>query len=401
LYFLQITFVMVGHDAYVGWMGFVNFSFLDLMSDLCLDMNATTKLQLAVLAPFFPFFNLPVLMLLHLCLIWIERSTEYFTSRRPGESDNSRTAKLYRRFLEALEHKNISANPRPFLEPYWRTFLNLLLSSYTNITLQALQYTYCIDIAGAYVVYFAPAVSCYSDEYRLGLGLVVAFLLFVIGLGIPLGVWLLLRNRSEDSDSPHSERYAQADYKQKVSFGELWKPWHDGFDKSCRTFYQSAILGRRLIVSIVSTFLVLFPAARYMSFSIVHLAFLLMHLHLQPFDKNRGIAHEAKIPWLGKSFENNVETASLSILTLLGCVLIVYPSPLTAAERGLLLIPVILALVLLAFLVTYVPYLKLKFTDPSPDSHQKPVANDVRPDNCLALDSNISMDSSRPSDGGK
>jgi len=79
----------------------------------------------------------------------------------------------------------------------------------------------------------------------------------------------------------------------------------------------------------------------------------------------------------------------------------VYPSPLTAAERGLLLIPVILALVLLAFLVTYVPYLKLKFTDPSPDSHQKPVANDVRPDNCLALDSNISMDSSRPSDGGK
>jgi len=100
-------------------------------------------------------------------------------------------------------------------------------------------------------------------------------------------------------------------------------------------WYQSFVLFRRGSVAVIDTFLVLHTGAKFVTFSLMHVLYLLIHLHVRPYHEN---------------VDNNLETVTLSLLIVVSALLSLSPPPLTASMRVAvaLLITVPTVLLLLA-----------------------------------------------------
>jgi hypothetical protein len=231
-YFIQTSFTLLSPvDNYLNWLAFFNFNPQESTGSLCaMPLSAYEALAISFCLPFIFMGFLLLTFLIHY------------------------TTQTYIQI--------------PFvLSPYKRTLINIVLFSYSQIIASCLNFLYCIDVPGEGQVNYAyPAIRCDAKKYR-ALYAPIVFLLVLNILLVPLFIlYLLRRNKHRLQQKSH------------VSFSMLFLPFQE---KSY--FWQVVILLRRVIIAVVSTFLLTHAALRAFCSTIFNMIFLLLQLWRRPF----------------------------------------------------------------------------------------------------------------------
>lgn len=211
--------------------------------------------------------------------------------------------------LTMLLHAFLSRWPLPFLNSdhtsfraasYARTFLALLLYSFTSLTTTTISFLDCINVGAARVVAFAPAVHCDSDSYRSLYPLVA--LILALTLALPLSIAVLLFARRADV---RAEKAAERFHSWSILF-DVYKP--------STFFWHVVVLVRRLLLVLCTT--VHEPRNRGLAFGGVTLACIALHYRAKPY--------------LDRA-SNRLEFVSLTVHAFLAMLLIDFPDPSTVS----------------------------------------------------------------------
>lgn len=194
---------------------------------------------------------------------------------------------------------------------YVRSFLALLLFSFTSLSSTTIGFFDCVDIGTARVMVSSPAVDCNSAAYDSLFPLMVIILLITLAFPVAIAVFLCLHRagiRSEKAD--HVAKWS-------ILF-QMYKP-------QC-FFWHCVVLLRRLIYTACTT--IHDVRNRGLAFGLVTLVCIGLHHHAEPY-KDR--------------VSNRLEISSLLLHGMLAVLLTDLPDP-SVADGGsagvVLLVPV-------------------------------------------------------------
>jgi len=208
---------------------------------------------------------------------------------------------------------------------YQRTFLALLLFSYTSLVGTSIGFLDCTDIGTARVVVNQPSIDCRSSAYRSLAAFATLVLICELSLPVVLALYLFRKR--------HAIQQSQADSHEKLwacsILFEIYQP---------STFYwHVVILVRR--TAYVAASAIFDPVTRGMAFTLLSQACILLQHFAQPY-----LDHHS----------NRIEIVSITLHAALSAVVTAFPQPLSsegATVALVLLIPLPSALLLMAVVV--------------------------------------------------
>ncbi len=163
---------------------------------------------------------------------------------------------------------NMKVPPFP-VHAYWRSFIGLVLFSYSTLVNQTINYLLCVEIGPVRVVYSQPAIHCDSDVYRSMLPVfIVLLIIFVILLPLAVGFLVLYGKRK---GILNSMRFGTV-------FGILYEQYHPRF-----AYWEVIALYRRSVYVLVD--IVFFEDVRmkYAVFGFITIALYTVQLSVKPY----------------------------------------------------------------------------------------------------------------------
>lgn len=295
-YFVQTALLMAGSAASasaVAWLNFVNIRPQNTASaTFCL--GPITPLGAVALELAFPFIFLFQLLL---------------------------SAAVHALIASLSTHKHFAFNPSAYL----RTFICLLLYSFTSLTTTTIGFLNCVQIGQFSVVALSPAIDCDSKGYHTLYPVVIAVLVLALVVPVAIAAFLFRHRQQLAKGNAADEFFVSA-----VLF-EMYEP--------TTFFWQVIVLLRRLAYVACTT--VDDQRNRGLAFGVLTMLSSALHYRALPYaDANT----------------NRFEYASLTLHALLAYVLTDFPSP-SSAPHGpvalIFLIPVPAVLFVLFILVKF------------------------------------------------
>jgi hypothetical protein len=157
-------------------------------------------------------------------------------------------------------------------------------------------YLICIDVGDDALIFVSPTISCNSNDYIAWLPAVIILLISLIILPPVLLLIWLARNRHRFIDS---------------QFADRWGILYESYTPRAY-WWQSMVLIRRVIFSVVDIAMVVLPHLKFMIFAFIHLLSLFIHQLVAPYQQ---------------PFFNQVELITLLSLTSLAVIMTAYPDP--------------------------------------------------------------------------
>jgi len=232
-YYLQVMVILVGpSEAAFGWLRLLSFEVTEIPFSRCLlPLRGWAKFDFSFGMQFAPFGELLVIMLLHMA---------------------ARGAAMYRAYL--------------------RTVVMLAVILYTGITTTMLRSYICTSVADSYVLYFFPAISCQNGQW-IGRLVPISLLVALYTVGFPALIVYMVKRRESQK---HAHDFEFVDIITSA-FRPGVRAWYSGFVLYRRTAF--ALLDATLVHgAAVSN-----PRWKYASMVLLHLAWVLIHVWVQPY----------------------------------------------------------------------------------------------------------------------
>lgn len=357
MYFIQTALIIAGSPSkWISWINVLSLSPLDIGasdsdSSCILPLNGYQNMGLGVVISLI-FFALHALN----CLI---HYSVFKCIQKYSLSNANYTNKILFKLHEIFSEWRLS--------PYLRSYVSLLLFSYSQVTVAVLRYLQCVDVGGERVVFTSPSVRCDDEKYKRWLPVVILVLvLYVIGLPLMALIFFILRrdwirsfhpttlhdtgvipmsptgqSASSPSPPPGSPSASPRDListKDHHRFHLRWSILY-GLYRSSAFFWHIVILIRRTMIISIFTYLYRYPSDRQMIVQIIHILSFIIQLYFQPFrDK----------------ICNIMEIISLLSLVIIGAIMSTHP--LTYSEEQ----KVFVSLFILAPLVLFIAAILIK-----------------------------------------
>jgi hypothetical protein len=214
---------------------------------------------------------------------------------------------------------------------YWRSAIGLYLFNYSTMANTLIGYLFCINVGNGRtdhtmmteeVVFVSPTISCNSNEYKVWLPVVVLLLIILI-IVPPIGSLVYLtRNRYQFVSPSFIGR-----------FGNLYDAY-----QSSSYWWQSLVLLRRVVFTLVEVLLVILPSFKFMIFGFLHLLSLVIHVIMQPYSTK---------------FFNQMELLTLLSLTSVALIMTAFPDEKTLEKQSSIFIlsSIVVLVPVLAFII--------------------------------------------------
>jgi hypothetical protein len=345
LYFLQTAALEVGPVAqWLSWMQLVNFN-ANSTSACLAPWTPYQQMLFALLVPIILCAELAIIAGLHFLVYTCINQGRQKQQQEPSASGvdgssgttappsppSASSVPLLSRAGQLLYQRASQFS----LHGYIACALSLLLFCYTQVATTSLGYLYCVDAGPQRRVLFnAPTVDCESAEYRAYLvPAVVAIVLYVAAFPIVI-VSVLWRHK--DSLFLQSDSAIQSTSLTIRNALVRWSPLYRAYHPRA-WFWTPLTLIRRVGFVLTSVWLVRSPAVRFMAFTFLNFASLLIHQMARPYEQRR---------------LNQMEVATQALLVCISALLTGYQPPYTPAVQALIFLLIIPAAFVLVVVVT-------------------------------------------------
>jgi hypothetical protein len=264
LYFVQTAQLEIGSDSrYLEWLHVFNLGANSVSSCLA-PWTPYEQVLFSLLLPLFLLGELLFLAFLHFAL------HRYFLW--DGVSGFEGTTLWKRLGLHLAQRCQ---------EFSWNRYVGggvcILMFCYTPVTKTAMQYLYCVHVGSELRLFVFPSVDCRSSTYLSYLVPVLLVIFFYV-LAFPAVTLLWLWRRKWTPE----ELEAGPDGTPSI-FAQRWGPLHSLFDFKRAWFWSPMLLVRRACFVLAAVLLIQQPSVRYMTFGLLHFAFLQLHIVVRPF----------------------------------------------------------------------------------------------------------------------
>ncbi len=220
LYFFATARVILSDaKSWLSWIGLFDFRPDSAFFSVCLaPISSSQKVAVALFTPFFTY-----------ALLWVLAGIHYSVQRcgllKRDVHMCCGGASCERQVLVAVFS----------LDSYRRTFVTLVLASYTALAEAVFRYMHCVDVPGADSVLFAePALSCSSPAYRALYAWMICLLIVLIATPPALALFLVR--------SARAKRFADPTF--HFRFGSIYSLY-----KAHVFWFESVAISRRAVIT--------------------------------------------------------------------------------------------------------------------------------------------------------
>jgi len=234
-YYMQVMIILVGpSEAAFGWLRLLNLQVTEVPFSRCvLPLRGWAKFDFSFGMQFVPFGEVLTIMIGHMA---------------------ARGAAKYRDYL--------------------RTIVMLAVVMYTGITTTMLRSYICTSVADSYVLYFFPAIQC-DDKQWIARLVPISLLVALYTVGFPALIVYMAKRRE---CKQHADQFEFVDILTSA------------FRPGVRAWYAGFVLYRRTAFALLDATLVhggglTNPRWKYAAMVLLHLAWTLIHVWVQPYQR--------------------------------------------------------------------------------------------------------------------